>query len=94
MPLIEAARAVLGLSIELKSTMSNALCDTEHIRGAKGLPQRYRGPDPRPRCPPIAWPRGPQTLKLACREAKALFARVDRCDPAQALTSLILNEDI
>ena len=35
MPQIEAARAVLALSIELKSTMSNAFCDTEHIRGAK-----------------------------------------------------------
>jgi len=68
--------------------------DTEHIRGAKDcrndIAALTRDRDVRQ----SPWPRGPQSLKLACREAKALFAGVDRCDPAQARISLILNEDI
>jgi hypothetical protein len=35
MPQIEAAGAILVSSIELKSTTSNALCDTQHIADAK-----------------------------------------------------------
>jgi hypothetical protein len=93
MPLIEAARAVLASSIELISAMSNALCDTEHNRGAKDcrndLAALTRDRDVRQ----SHRPREPQTLKFARREANAL-ADLDRCDPGRDPTSLILNEDI
>jgi hypothetical protein len=73
MPSIEAAHDVLASSIELKSTMSNALCDTEHICGAKAcrndIAALTRDRDVRQ----SHRLREPQTLKLARREAKALF---------------------
>jgi hypothetical protein len=110
MPFSEATLAVLTSRIELKPTMSNALGETEHIRGAKGCGPRNEGT------------LQPDTEHIhdaqACRNAIAAvtgtarasagrisyaeferreskaLADLDRCDAAQYPTSLILNEDI
>ena len=70
MPLIEAARDVLAASIELKSTMSNALCDTEHIYDAKDCRNIIATPTRDRNVRQPHWPRETSVSNFARREAK------------------------